>query len=325
MLYEPKKFAALRILQILQEKSSESNPLTQSEISEILRNKYGIELERKAISNYIQLLEDAEYDIERTKKGVYLISNVFEKSEIRILIDSILCSRYLNSHHSKDLIQKLVKFGGFGFRSHVKHIYSINEWEKTENQAVLLNIDIIDEAIEKQKQVLIKYGKYNLRNELVSKYSQKVSPYFMLLHNQKYYLMGYNNYHKKMSFLRIDKMIKVDILDEALTPYKEVNGGKDIDYKDLSVARPYMYADESCDITIRCDEKYYDQIVDWFGFDSYIDKLNDNMIEVTIKSSPEAFVYWALQYGDICEVVSPDSVRNKIIEKIKEVNKTYNL
>ena len=325
MPYEPKKFAAIRILQILQERSSEEHPLTQSEISNILDSKYGIELERKAISNNIQLLIDADYDIEKTPKGVYLVSNVFEKPEIRVLIDSILCSRYLNANHSKDLIKKLVKFGGYGYRSHVKHIYSINEWEKTENQAVLLNIDIIDEAIEKNKQILIRYGKYNIKNQLVSKYPQKVSPYLMLLHNQKYYLMGYNNYHKTMTFLRIDKMIRVEMLDDPLTPYKDVNEGKDIDYKDLSVSRPYMFADKSCDIKIRCDEKYYDQIVDWFGFESFIEKKDNNMIEVTIKSSPEAFVYWALQYGDICEVVSPDSVRSAIIAKIKEVNKNYGI
>ena len=325
MPYEPKKFAALRILEILQKSSSEEHPLTQSDISNILKSKYGIELARKAISDNIQLLEEAGYEIERTKKGVYLIANVFEKSEIRVLIDSILCSRYLNKKHSLDLINKLVTFGGYGYNSHVKHIHSINEWEKTENQAVLLNIEIIDDAIENHKQILIKYGKYNLRNELVSKYSQKVSPYLMLLHNQKYYLMGYNNYHKQMTFLRIDKMIKVDILEDTLTPYKTISGGKDIDYKDLSVSRPYMFADKSCDIVIKCDEKYYDQIVDWFGFESHIKKLGDNMIEVTIKSSPEAFVYWALQYGDICEVVGPDSVRSAIIEKIKEVNKNYGI
>ena len=108
MPYEPKKFAAIRILQILQERSSEEHPLTQSEISNILNNSYGIELERKAISNNIQLLIEADYDIIKTPKGIYLASNVFDRSEIRLLIDSVLCSRYLNKKHSLDLINKLV-------------------------------------------------------------------------------------------------------------------------------------------------------------------------------------------------------------------------
>lgn len=325
MPIDSKKFAIIRILEILKTQSSEQHPLTQTEISNILDDEYGIKLARKAIADNIQLLEEADYDIIRTNKGVYLGTNVFEKPEIRILIDSILCSRYLNKKHSKQLINKLVGFGGYGFNSHVKHIYSINEWEKTDNPSVLYNIDTIDDAIEKNKQILIRYGKYNTKNQLVSKYPQKVSPYLMLLHNQKYYLMGYNNYHKTMTFLRIDKMIRVEMLDDPLTPYKDVNDGKDIDYKDLSVSRPYMFADKSCDIKIRCDEKYYDQIVDWFGFESFIEKKDNNMIEVTIKSSPEAFVYWALQYGDICEVISPASVRSAIIEKIKEVNNNYNI
>lgn len=323
---EPKKFAILRILEILQERTDEDHLLTQSEISSILKSQYGINLERKAIAEDIKLLED-EYDIFQTPKGIYCASNIFEKSEIRVLIDSVLCSRYINPKHSDDLIKKLVKFGGLNYKSHVKHIYSINEWEKTENQAVLLNIEIIDEAIEKNKQILIKYGKYDLKNKLVSKYSQKVSPYLMLLHNQRYYLMGYNNYYKEMTFLRIDKMIDIKILDDNLTPYKDIseNGSDKIDYKDLAVARPYMFSDKSCDITLKCKKDYYDSIVDWFGFSKFVKDVEDGYIEVIIKSSPKAMCYWALQYGDICEVISPDSVRNKIIEKIKEVNKTYNL
>ena len=320
---EPKKLAILRILEILQERTDEDHLLTQSEISSILKSQYGINLERKAIAEDIKLLE-ADYDIIQTPKGVYLASNIFEKSEIRVLIDSVLCSRYLNKKHSMDLINKLVKFGGLDYKSHVKHIYSINEWEKTENQAVLLNIEIIDDAIEKNKQVLIKYGKYDLRNKLVSKYSQKVSPYLMLLHNQKYYLMGYNNYYEQITFLRIEKMIEVKILDEDLTPYDKISeNGEGIDYKDLAVARPYMYSDKSCDITIKCKKDFYDSIVEWFGFDSFVKEVENGEIEVVVKSSPKAIIYWALQYGDACEVIKPESVREEIIKKLEEVNNNY--
>lgn len=324
---EPKKLAILRILEILQERTDDSHLLTQSEISNILKTKYGINLERKAIAEDIKLLQDADYDIFQTSKGIYSASNIFEKSEIRVLIDSVLCSRYLNKTHSKELIRKLVKFGGLNYKSHVKHIYSINEWEKTDNQRVLLNIEIIDEAIEKNKQVLIKYGKYNLKNELVSKYSQKVSPYLMLLHNQRYYLMGYNNYYKEMTFLRIDKMLDIKMLEDNLTPYKDIseNGSDKIDYKDLSVARPYMFSDKSCDITLKCKRDYYDSIVDWFGFAKYITELEDDYIEVTIKSSPKAICYWALQYGDVCEIIRPENIREDIIKKIKEVNDNYKI
>ena len=118
MSNEPKKLAILRILEILQERTDEDHLLTQSEISSILKSQYGINLERKAIAEDIKLLED-EYDIFQTPKGIYCASNVFEKSEIRVLIDSVLCSRYINPNHSDDLIKKLVKFGGLNYNSHV--------------------------------------------------------------------------------------------------------------------------------------------------------------------------------------------------------------
>lgn len=324
--FEPKKLALIRILEILQYNTSSEHKLTQSDISDILDSKYGIKLERKAISNNIQLLIDAGYDIETSSKGTYMVSNVFEKSEIRLLIDSVLCSRYLGKDDSKELINKLVPFAGYGYKSHVKHILYINEWEKTNNDSVLLNIEKIDDAIEEGKQIIIHYGKYNLKNNLEYNYPQKVSPYLMLLHNQKYYLMCYNNYYNKMSFLRIDKMLDIKIIDDKLTPIVKINGyEKGIDYKDLSVARPYMFADKSEEITIRCKKKDYDTIVDWFGFQKFITDVDDEYIDVYVKSSPDAIVYWAMQYGDSFEVIKPSYVREKIINKIKEVNIKYNV
>ena len=37
------------------------------------------------------------------------------------------------------------------FRSHVKNIYSVNDWSKTDNQALFYNIELIDNAIEQKK------------------------------------------------------------------------------------------------------------------------------------------------------------------------------
>ena len=108
-MLEPKKLALIRILQILQEKSDSDNALTQEDIATYLNKDYGIEIERKAIARNLSLLKEAGYDIEITRKGSYLASRDFEDSELRLLIDGVLSSRYINAKHSKDLIEKLCK------------------------------------------------------------------------------------------------------------------------------------------------------------------------------------------------------------------------
>ena len=105
--YEPKKLALLRIWQILKENSDSDHPLTQEEIGTYLERDYGIEIERKAISRNLSLLREASIEIESNREGSYLESREFEDSELHMLIDGVLSSRYITAGHSKDLIDRL--------------------------------------------------------------------------------------------------------------------------------------------------------------------------------------------------------------------------
>lgn len=75
--------------------------------TEILEKKYNIKVERKAVGRYIAILNEVGYEISTTKKGSYLMSRKFEDSELKLLIDGVLSSRYINPTHSKQLIEKL--------------------------------------------------------------------------------------------------------------------------------------------------------------------------------------------------------------------------
>lgn len=151
--FEPKKLALIRIWQILKEYSDCDHPLTQDDIARHLENDYGIVIERKAISRNISLLKEAGAEIESGRTGSYLERRDFEDSELKLLIDGILCSKYITAKHSKDLIDRLCGLSNIYFRSHVKNIHSVNDWYKTDNQALFYNIELIDTAIEEEKQI----------------------------------------------------------------------------------------------------------------------------------------------------------------------------
>ena len=116
---EPKKLALIRIYQVFKEYSDYDHPLTQDDISNHLEKNYGITIERKAISRNISLLKEAGIEIESRRAGSYLESRDFEDSELRMLIDGVLASKYITANHSKDLIEKLCKLSNKYFRSHV--------------------------------------------------------------------------------------------------------------------------------------------------------------------------------------------------------------
>ena len=187
---EPKKLALLRIWQILQKHSDYDHPLTQEDIIKYLEKDYGIEIERKAVGKNIADLRDAGIDIGSRRAGSYIDSREFEDSELKLLIDGVLQSKHITAKHSKDLIEKLCGLSNKYFRSHVKNVYSVNDWSKTENQALFYNIEVVDEAIATGKQIQYDYNKYGVDAKLHKSSFQRVSPYQLILHNQRYYLMG---------------------------------------------------------------------------------------------------------------------------------------
>lgn len=321
---EPKKLALLRILQILEDETDKEHPYTQAQIIKRLAEKYDITVERKAVGRNLSLLKEAGFGIESTTAGSFFDDRTFEQSELRLLVDSILCSRYINKKHSEDLIEKIVALGGKNFKSHVKHIYSVGKWSKSDNIEFFYNIEIADEAIETAKQITFHYNKFDETARLKKTYRQIVSPYQMILHNQRYYLMAYNEYWKNMAFYRMDKITDVEILDKPQTPIRSVPGYKNgIDYKDLATSRPYLYADKAEKIVVACDKALMDDVVDWFGNGVSVRKGNERQIVVTLYASKDAMLYWALQYGRRAKVLEPADLVQKIKQTLEDVLKSY--
>jgi predicted DNA-binding transcriptional regulator YafY len=317
---EPKKLALLRIWQILLKHSDYDHPLTQEDIIDYLYKEYGIEMERKAIGKNIANLRDAGIDIGSRRGGSYIDGRDFEDSELRLLIDGVLQSKHITAKHSKDLIEKLCGLSNKYFRSHVKNVYSVNDWSKTDNQALFYNIDLIDEAIANGKMVEYDYNKYGVDKKLHKTSFARLSPYQLILHNQRYYLMGYSSYWGNMTFHRLDRITNMRVSQRPATPITEVEGyERGIDYKQIASTMPYMYTDTPERIEFIADERIVDQIVDWFGLDIKMSAIPDapGKVKVDLFASPNAMEHWALQYLNYVEVTKPESLRERVKESIQ--------
>ena len=316
---DSKNLAPLRILQILLKHSDYDHPLTQEKIINYLYDEYGIEMERKAIGKNIADLRDAGIEIGSRRAGSYIDSRDFEDSELRLLIDGVLQSKHITAKHSKELIDKLCGLSNKYFRSHVKNVYSVNDWSKTDNQALFYNIDVIDEAIAEGKQVEYDYNKYGIDRKLHKSSFARLSPYQLILHNQRYYLMGYSSYWGNMSFHRLDRITNMRICDRAAVPLTDVPGYENgIDYKQIASTMPYMYTDEPERIEFFADEYIVDQIIDWFGLDIKMSAIPNNpgKVKVDLFASPNAMEHWALQYLNHVEVTKPAHLRERIRNSI---------
>lgn len=322
---EPKKLALIRILQIFEKYSDFDHPLKQEDIARYLEEDYGIVIERKAIGRNISLLKEAGYDIESTRAGSFLEARSFEDSELRMLIDGVLSSSHIAPKYSKDLIERLCGLSNVYFKSHIKNIYSVNDWNKTDNIALFYNIDMIDLAIEKGVQIAFDYNKFGVDKKLHKSASHKASPYQLILHNQRYYLMALNERWHNMGFYRLDRISNMILLeDRPLTNIRTVEGYENgIDYKEIATGLPYMFTDKPQPIEFIADKRIIDHIVDWFGKDIKITEFDKDKMKVELTASSNAMEYWVMQYMNFVEVVKPIELRERIKQNIESAMEKY--
>lgn len=321
---EPTKLALLRILQILEQYSDYDNPLKQQDIIDYLDKDYGIIIERKAVGRNLSLLKEAGYDIASDHRGSYLAERTFDDSELRMLIDGVLASRYITAKHSKELIERLCSLSNKYFRSHIKNIWSVDEWSKTDNRALFYNIDIVDTAIEKGEQIAFSYNKYGADKKLHKTSDQSVTPYQMILRNQRYYLVACNEKWKNLGHYRLDRITDIRLTGEPATPLRSLPGHVNgIDYREYATSLPYMFTDKPENIEFLAEPDIIDQIVDWFGDNARVQTYGDTL-KVYVKASPMAMEYWAMQYLNFVEILSPASLRSRIAANLEAARRKYN-
>ena len=321
--FEPTKLALVRILQILEQYSDLDHPLKQQDIIDYLEKDYGIVIERKAVGRNLSLLKEAGFDIASDRRGSYLAERTFDDSELHMLIDGVLASRYITVKHSKELIERLCLLSNKYFRSHVKNIWSVNEWSKTDNQALFYNIEIVDAAIEQGRQIAFCYNKYGADKKLHKTSDQRVTPYQMILRNQRYYLIACNEKWKNLGHYRLDRITDIRLADEPATPLRSLPGHENgIDYKEYATSLPYMFTDKPESVEFLAEPGIIDQIFDWFGENARFEQSGDR-VKVSVKVSPMAMEYWAMQYLNFVEILSPKTLRERIAENLKSAKEKY--
>ncbi len=66
-----------------------------------------------------------------------------------------------------------------------------------------------------------------------------------------------------------------------------------------------------------------DIVVDWFGKDVQITKLEDGSLKFSLIASIQAMRFWILQFGKYVKVLSPQKLVDAIKDDINEIKKLY--
>lgn len=323
-----KKSSLLYVLKILRKYTDKNHMLTYGDIARKLREEYDTELERKTIARNIEILMDNGYDIVKNgNNGVYLSTRDFEDGELMFLTDAIYSSKSIPTKYAKDLVEKLTRNNSIYDKRRYTHLEKCDDNSRSDNRQLFYTIEKIEEAITNNKKIEFQYGSYSPDKKLELRKDGKVykiNPYYMVNNHGKYYLVCNYDKYDDISNYKIENIANIRILDEEIKPLKTLPGQMNFSIRDYMKEHIYMTTGESVVVKIKVNvEDRINDIVDWFGSDISVQRIKNELF-VSIRVNEDAVVYWAMQYGESVEVVSPVSTRNKIKEVLKTMINKYN-
>ena len=329
LMIENKKASILLILKVLEEYSDEDHFLTQQDIIDKVNQLYGIELERKSVAFSISLLQELDYDINKSPRGGYaLLSRDFDCTEIRFITDAIFSSKSISGKQALKLTNKLNSSLSKYQRKSYDFIYKSGDVNRSSNNEVFYILELIEEAKRRGKRISFQYlsfdekGNKNIRRD---GFRYIVSPYYSVNSNGRYYLIcNYREKYRAIQSYRIDYMVNARIEEDW--PIKPIESLKELEGFDIAKylnENIYLLAGEVINAEIELkDESSIQFVIDWFGSNAKIHK-NDDKNLVNIRCNESALFYWCMQYSECTKVISPESLKQRIIQEAQSILEKY--
>ena len=355
--FEPtKKVMIMLILDILQTETDSDHHLTQKEICERLKTKYGMDAERKAVHRNIMLLVDLGYPINWDKPrswskrsrsvknpetganeesqviGEIWYEHPFTPSELRILIDGLLSSKHLSYNQCKKLVGKLARLSSNYFKSRINHI-KIMPNNMPMNEQLDLIIATLDDAIERKRKVCFCYLEYGTDKRQHIKLSSNglprlytVSPYQMATKEGKYYLICNHDNHDDIANYRIDRIIDVFILeDQKVRPFSSLKGagGQKLDLGQYLSEHIFMFSGSGSRCKFRITHSMINDVIDMFGRDITFYDETEEYVYVSARVNERSMLQYAKNYAPNVLILEPKELAEKVCEEAELTIKAY--
>ena len=345
-----KKIIILYILQILRKYTDFNHTMTQQQIAEMLKDDYGLDVNRTTVKRNITDLIDAGYDIQYTevvrshvdKKTGEREENViytdlyyehdFTESELRMLIDGLLFSRSVPYRQRRQLIDKLGKLSSSYFNQRMNHVHCMSA-DSPQNPELFHTIDVLDEAITNGKQVRITYGYYGTDLKLHksrgtdgSEKRQVLNPYQMLASEGRYYLICNNDRHENVANYRIDRIMNIEMLDTPVKPRSQVVGLEEgLNLQEYVYQNLNMFSGQAERVEFEIPQSAVSLVIDFFGKHVSFTETEGGMVSCRLLVSREAMKRWAVQFAGTVKVTAPEELVEEIRQEIRKAAEQYGM
>ena len=204
----------------------------------------------------------------------------------------------------------------------------MDERSKFKNEEIYYNVDRINEALKNKKKIkFVYYHKVIKEGKLCNDDGREfiVSPYGLFWLDDRYYLAGNYAKYDSIANYRIDRMKKVEILDEECRNVSEVYSKEDFDTAEYVRLNVEAFSGESEQVKLKFPPYLLDVITDKFGEDIEFVKKGNTSITTTLELNiSDGLINWLLPYADKIEILSPEKLKSELIDRLHKINDFLN-
>jgi len=315
----------LLLQHFLEENTDTEHPATMEQILSWLENNAEVS-NRKTVYEDLAYLRDLGLDVQAVRigrgMGYYIGSRTFALSELKLLVDAVQSSKFITESKSMSLIGRIEKLGSIHQARQLRHQVWVRGRIKTMNESIFANVDRISAAIESNRQIAFRYFTWNVKRERVfrrdgARYT--VSPWALLLDNENYYLLAWED--GTMKHFRVDKMLDIRLVEkprEGLDTFSQLNMAA---YTDSHFG---MFSGEIVRVKLCFDNSLAGVAIDQFGSGAMLIPFDEDHFTVTIQTAVNIqFFGWLLGLGDRARILEPQSAIDAMKDHLDRVRKLY--
>ncbi len=329
------------VMQYLRRNTDEDHTCSSTDIIDYLKNECGITADRRSIyrdiaeinrvlymleqgvdietaAGNLELHEEEKYIVYNpSRKGFYFRRRGFDPNDVRLLVESIYASKFLTKKQADSLVDAVCSLVSDLQAEKIKHTATyLVDRVKTSNSSVMVNIDIINEAMssklrgerhipEKISFDYIRYSISDLKQHIKSRSAGKyiVSPYALLINDGNYYLLAFDDKAQDIRTYRVDRMTKVA---RTGSPRDGAAAFAGVNISEYSQQVFGMMGGEKRRVQIRFEDKLLDTAVERFGKgkDTFYFKEDDDHFTVTTNVEiSEQFFAWLCGFGEKVKLI----------------------
>lgn len=344
-----KRMAPFLVLEILKAHTDEDHGLKVTEIVELLKTDYEVDIERKSVSRILSdLLELSEipgdYDwknpmpfsikfdvIPRSNGDIrenWRLCKEFEDAELRLILDALLSVR---SFSSGRLVSKLQKLGSQSLAENCQYV-QVLQTSKLATSLLMPNLYYICRAINSGKKVVFLYGDYDVDKKLHlrmdSDGSEKiyvVSPYQLAFRNGVYYLICFDEKIGAITHYRVDRIRNAVPDDEPAKDYSTLGGanGWKLDLRQYLDQHIYMCDGQTVTASFTIPETMIGDVLDLFGENVVLNKTGDDRVVVRAEVNYAAMTRFAKTFAPDVKVLAPANLMDDVKKELEKALSAY--